>query len=208
MLNEYVAADATPGDEPRIPSSWSLPDLAYEGEAWAVLRLKIAKTSFAGSPASNALLRVTLRYTGLDGEPRAIQSEPLSLEVLPASAFNAVAEDELVARRVGEIEAARSHEQARDAARRGDWDAVGAAISRASMVAGDNEWVQASVRSMRDLATGRDAGVFAKAASFQASRMYTRLAAQDEDVSGFRKKAVAYLRRKTNQGKGEEPPPA
>jgi hypothetical protein len=61
---------------------------------------------------------------------------------------------------------------------------------------------------MRDLATGRDARLLAKAASFQAHRMQTRLAAQEEDVSGFRKKAVAYLRRKTNQGKGEEPPPA
>ncbi len=51
---------------------------------------------------------IALRYTGIDGEPRAIQPQACALPVLPASAFGAISDDELVLRRMSELEAAKS----------------------------------------------------------------------------------------------------
>ena len=41
-----------------------------------------------------ALAAFSVRYTTLDGEPRTIPLQSLALPALPASAFNAIAEDE------------------------------------------------------------------------------------------------------------------
>jgi Ca-activated chloride channel family protein len=130
MLNDYAPAE---------DGAWWLPDLAYSGEAWAVLRLKVSADALAapaGSPPSDPdghvyVISVTLRYQGVDGEPRAIQPVALALPVLSAAAFAAVAEDELVVRRVGELEAADLQRKARDAALRGDWQGVSSLLQRA-----------------------------------------------------------------------------
>ena len=74
-----------------------MPDLAYGGEAWAVIRLRVPKSLADAASGLVSLLSVSVRYTGLDGEPRAIKPESLALEAIAASAFDAVAEDELVA---------------------------------------------------------------------------------------------------------------
>jgi Ca-activated chloride channel family protein len=201
MLNDYVV-DASVS----TTSAWSLPDLAYGGEAWAVLRLKIARQC-VDAPAAVALLTARVRYVGLDGEPRAIDAEPLRLPTLPASAFHAIAEDELVARRAGEVEAARLQQQARDAARRGEWSEVSSLITRALRVADDNPWVRESLAELRALADRKDDAMFAKESAFQAHRMQTRLAARDESAGSHRvANVLAYLRRKTNQGKGDGQP--
>jgi hypothetical protein len=50
--------------------------------------------------------------------------------------------------------------------------------------------------------------MFAKESAFQARRMHTRLAAQDEgdsDANIIGSASYSYLRRKTHQGKGDEP---
>jgi Ca-activated chloride channel family protein len=89
MLNDYVAD----GD-----NAWLLPNLAFGGEAWAVIRLRIPSpvTAADAEAAALSLCSFSLRYTTLDGEPRAIQPMSLALPVLPASAFGAIAEDDLV----------------------------------------------------------------------------------------------------------------
>ena len=76
-------------------------------------------------------LSISLRYTSLDGEPRAIQPQDFALPVFPASSFNAIAEDELVVQRVSELEAAELQLKARKAAMRGDWETVMQLLRRA-----------------------------------------------------------------------------
>jgi Ca-activated chloride channel family protein len=209
MLNDYVTAE---------DGGWWLPDLAYAGEAWAVVRLKVRApaTSAAGSDtaattgateAPIALASFALRYATPDGEPRAIQPVSLALPALPAAAFHAIAEDELVARRAGELEAARIQTKARQAAARGDWHEVAAALQQAESAARDNAWVQDSLAELRSLAEERDATSFAKESAFAARKMSTRLAACDELQGAYDAPAKAeYLRRKSSQGKGEPKP--
>jgi hypothetical protein len=98
MLNDYGAAS---------DHAWWLPDLAFGGEAWAIVRFKVPKKLVDSSASDPVTLgTIALRYTGIDGESRAIQPEACTLPVLPASAFGAISDDELVLRRMSELEAA------------------------------------------------------------------------------------------------------
>ena len=206
MLNDYAPAE---------DGRWWLPDLAWSGEAWAVLRLKVPADALA-EPAAAApshpdghvhVVSVALRYQGVDGEPRAIQPVALALPVLSAAAFAAVAEDALVVRRVGELEAADLQRKARDAALRGDWQGVNSLLQRAEKLGVDNPWIAAVVGELHRLAQRRDRGMFAKQSAYGSLRMNTRLAERSE--SHFVDEAApqpSYLRRKANPGKGQEPP--
>ena len=201
MLNDYVAD----GD-----NAWLLPNLAFGGEAWAVIRLRVPSPAAAGDAEAAALplCSFSLRYATLDGEPRAIQPISLALPALPASAFGAIAEDELVARRADELEAAYLQTKARAAARRGDWAGVARSLKRAERIAENNPWVAESIKELRELAARKDEVMFAKESAFSARVMNTRLAARDEVQNPHGSAApAAYLRRKGSQGKADRKPP-
>jgi Ca-activated chloride channel family protein len=201
VLNDYVHTDN---------EGWALPDLAFGGEAWAVVRFKVPSLAQAGegwAEGLTSLCSFSLRYTTLDGEPRAIQPTPLALPTFPASAFAAIAEDDLVVRRADELEAAHLQEKARAAARRRDWNGVAAALKKAERIAGNNPWVAASLSELRELAARKDEESFAKEAMFASRRMSTRLAASHESLSVQSAPSASYLRRKSSQGRADPKPP-
>jgi len=160
-----------------------------------------------GSVATGAvsLGTIALRYTGHDGEPRAILPQAISLPVLPASAFNASSEDELVLRRLGEIEAAGIQARARQAAMNDDWDTVTRLLRKAEKLGADNPWIAAVIVELHKLAARRDQARFSKAAAYGSRQMHSRLAGRDESLDPHDTPQAAYLRRKSNQGKGEGP---
>ncbi len=197
MLNDYgVASD----------HAWWLPDLAYGGEAWAVVRFKVPKQQVGTSTSNPVKLgTIALRYTGIDGEPRAIQPESCALPVLPSAAFGAISEDELVLRRVDELEAAGIQLRARHAAMNGEWDTVMRLLRKAEKLGVDNPWIAAVVVELRKLAERRDQDLFSKASAYGSQRMHSRLAMRDESVDALDSPPPApYLRRKSNQGKGDD----
>jgi len=197
MLNDYAAAGDT---------AWRLPDLAYGGEAWAVLRFKVPKKLVAageGHAAGVTLGTIALRYTGIDGEPRAIQPQACALPVLPASAFGAISDDELVLRRMSELEAADLQVKARRAAMAGDWDTVMRLLRKAEKLGSDNPWIAAVVVELRKLAERRDEAMFAKASAYGSQRMQSRLAAREEIGDANVGEQATYLRRKSHQGRGD-----
>jgi len=194
MLNEYGAAS---------DHAWWLPDLAYGGEAWAIVRFKVPRKLVASRTAT--LGTIALRYTGIDGEPRALQPEACTLPVLPAAAFGAISEDELVLRRMGELDAAEIQLQARRAAMDGDWDTVMSLLRKAEKLGVDNPWIAAVVVELRKLAERRNQAMFSKASAYGSRCMQSRLAVRDESLhAGAAPPVAAYLRRKSNQGKGDD----
>ncbi len=197
MLNEYAAVAET---------AWWLPDLAYGGEAWAIVRFKVPK-KLVGSGADDAVTlgTIALRYTGVDGEPRSLQPAACVLPVLPAAAFGAISEDELLLRRLGELEAADIQLQARRAAMQGEWDTVMRLLRKAEKLGAANPWIAAVVVELRKLAQQRNEAMFSKASAYGSRRMQSRLAVRDESLdAGAVPPAAAYLRRKSNQGKGDD----
>lgn len=195
LLNGYARS---PG------GGWRLPDLAYDGEAWALLRVTVeANVAAAGDTAS--LLKVHARWRDLDGVAGEHGLVRLELPVMPAAAYAAVAEDPLVRRRVDEVSVAGLKETAREAARRHDWDTVEHMLAEARRMSRDNPWLLSVVDELETLARQRDAVMFAKEAMYSARRERTRLAARYEDASPEVQEVASFLRRKSAQGKSEPP---
>ena len=162
MLNEYGAAS---------DNAWWLPDLAYGGEAWAIVRFKVPRKLVASRTAR--LGTIALRCTGIDGE----------------------------------LDAAEIQLQARRAAMDGDWDTVMSLLRKAEKLGVDNPWIAAVAVELRKLAERRNQAMFSKASAYGSRCMQSRLAVRDESLhAGAAPPVAAYLRRKSNQGKGDDNP--
>jgi Ca-activated chloride channel homolog len=121
MLNLYEAGK---------DGSWRLPDLAYDGEAWAAVRLHCDSASLPAAGETLALLQANVQYLNLEGTECQLPEGWLSLPVLTAEKLSAVSENQDVVRRVVEAEAARLQELAGQAARREDWKEVQTLLNR------------------------------------------------------------------------------
>ena len=199
---EGVSVEVLNGYRRGARGGWRLPDVAYEGEAWAVLQLTVeAGTATAGEVRELAKVRAAWR--DLDGVERETSPESLALPAMHAAAYSAVAEDPLVRRRVDELVVASMQQRAREGARRGDWNAVNLALSQARQMAADNPWLQGSVAELEGLARKRDDVMFAKEAMYSSRRVRSRLASVTESRDPGDMDAPDYLRRKRAQGKAE-----
>jgi Ca-activated chloride channel family protein len=142
-----------------------LPDLAYGGEAWAVLRLTVPRSVVeTGGEGDVHLLTASLAYTDLDGHPDRSKPVHLRLSRLPAAAFAAIAANELVAHRSTELRAAALQEEGREAALCGDWHRVQELLRELRELAESNPWLRASVEKLEDYARRRETQSFSKEA--------------------------------------------
>ncbi|NNC54234.1 MAG: VWA domain-containing protein, partial [Pseudomonadales bacterium] len=203
LLNRY--------SQPGI-NEWLLPDLAYGGEAWAVLRLTFDNNWPANAPGNNAfLLQSVLRYThasaGSDTGHSARQTldASLALPVLSQSQFAQLAEDETVSARCKELYFADLQEQASDAARHGDWASVDSYLSKMDSAASNNPWLQESLKNTRRYAKQRQRENFSKEARYHSTRLRDRLVAPAECSVAYAASdelgIPSFLRRKPQQGK-------
>lgn len=196
LLNDYPVEDLRGFPVARLP------DLAWGAEAWALVELQVTAPPEGAEPVF--LLQTEVTAVDLDGQPVAFQDAQLKLPVLSPQAWEALASDPLVVRRLAELQAGKLLEQARSAARHGDWSAIDRLLQEARQRFTDNPWVQQVLQSMADLAARRDEAGFAKEARYSSRRMHTRLAAKDEALSSAGDMDVpAFLRRKSAQGKAQ-----
>jgi Ca-activated chloride channel homolog len=183
--------------------SYRMPDLAYEGESWAVIRLTVPKAhTGAGDGSLIDLGSIAIRCQDLEGNPHRLPPVKVSLPSLLPVAFGAIVEDQLVTRRVRELEAANIQDRAQSAARRGDWAEVNRLLGEAKQNAKDNEWLGKVVEKLEELARQADEAMFSKEAMYASRKMRSRLAAMSEPASPS-EPSPSYLRRKSEQGKGQ-----
>lgn len=196
VLNDYLSTGE---------GTWALPDLAFGGEVWALVRLRVPAALCTPGAAVTELVRARVVYEDLATATQASSAASLSLGAVPAAAFEAIAEDERVVARARELRAAELQLEAREAARRGDWQRVDAILARAAEEARDNPWVEQALAALRRYAEQRRTEEFSKEAMYSSRRMSTRMAAPDESVRAYAASAQmdipAFLRRKVQQGK-------
>jgi len=188
--------------------TWRLPDVAYEGEAWALLKLSI-DPALSARHETLEVLSVRASWRDLEGRAGECSGALPALPTMPAAAYAAVAEDELVRRRVEEVTIAGLQDTARQAASRHDWVTVNRTLARARTLAGDNAWMQTVVMELEGIAARRDEVMFQKEAAYSSRRARSRLAMQVESTEFREQHTPAFLRRKSVQGKAEpesEPP--
>ena len=197
LLNDYPQLE---------DGSWQLPDVSYDGEVWALV--KVTVPADLPAPAHGAdieILKGFLSFTDIDTNLVDTRSCSLRLPQLPADAWAAIAENESVKARMQEVRVAQIQQQLRTAAQRGDWRTVEELIQQAELEAGGNAWLKASLESIKRYALARDEARMSKEARYSSKRMMTRMASVDElscDYSLFDEaQKPKHLRRKGEQGK-------
>lgn len=195
VLNAYPQVERS--DFP----AWRLPDVAWGAEAWAMLKVTVPVELVREE--NLAVLQVAVSGIGLDGRPVSLPDAKLTLPVLPAHAFAAIAHSELVERRLLELEAARFLTLAREAALKGQWETVQSILAEATRRLGTHEWVKEILAQISKLAEQQDRRAFGKEAMFSAFRLQSRLAETDEARVLNEAAKPGYLRRKKAQGLAE-----
>lgn len=190
-------------DNVRADGPLSLTDLAYDAEAWLLVRLHYG----AKSAGVHALVSASISGMFSHGESYHIGPTLLELPALTPSAFVALPNDSLVLRRGSESAAARLLLSFRNSLMRGDSEGAKRSLAEARALGRDNAWIAESVTEMEDL-LAQDEAMAAKEALYTAGKFQKRLAAPSErDYSRDETEAIdipAFLRRKSSQGKGKK----
>lgn len=194
MLNDCQRAEG---------GGWQLPDVAWASEAWCVLRIRVLKARLPSMGSPLVVARVRVVAEDLDGRAVQIEQHAISVPVVGTASWQALPVDELVARRVAELEAAVVLRRMREAAGVDDWAAVGELLATAEAQFAGNEWVAAILASMRGLAAAREQRRFMKESMFSSARLSKRLSAHDEVHALAEDVQPLYLRRKAAEGKSE-----
>jgi Ca-activated chloride channel family protein len=191
---------------PDTAAGWRLPDLAWGAEAWAVLRVKGPAGALPPVGRLCTVLRVDVRAQGPEGDAVALERAGLSFPVLTPAAFDDLADDELVTRRLTELSAAEALMAMRRAAAANDWPRVDTLLAAARRQFAGNAWVAAVLETMRSIADSRERERAMKEMMYSSGKLRSRLAAKDESLQfcvADDETVPAYLRRKRAQGKGE-----
>ena len=196
ILNDFEAAP---------DGSWRMPDLAYDGEAWAAVRLRVSGAGLLAAGEAFNLLKASIAYRELDEAESHLPETMLTLPVKTAQEYLDVPEDESVLLRISEAEAARIQEKASRAARRGDWAQVEQALEETRPMAAHSPWLAEVVASLENLAAQRDQVMYAKEAVYASRNLSSQIRSKHEtpsilaDVS-----APMFLQRKARQGRSSQ----
>jgi Ca-activated chloride channel family protein len=183
-----------------------LPDIPMGAEAWAVVELQIPAALAISSGMQILQVGVTARDT--EGAPIAIADETLRMKAVTAEQWSALPLDAAVLARKTELEAGRFIEQARAAARAGDWAALQAMLAEATQRFADHPWVVDVLSGLAELAQERNQERFSKEAMYTSRSMNSRISAKDEggyDVAE-NDESPSYVVRKKFQGKARGEP--
>ena len=184
--------------------AWALPDLAFAAEAWAMLEITIP----AGAPALGEVLAlpitVSIQAAQKDSAPLFLMAALPPLPVISAADREAMPADELVARRLLELDAADALEAVRAALAADNWALAQQLASAAQTRLAGNEWATAILATMQRMIGARDKWFAMKEAAFASRSMRSRLSSLDETrfCAGNEPSIRVFLRRKPEQGKG------
>ena len=193
----------------RTHDTWLLPDVAYGGEAWAVFRLTVGEDALSQVDTTGNLtvLELTASFADMNGARHETPKVFVTLPLMPADAYEALAENELVRQRVLELRSADFQRRAAEAARVENWGEVDRLLLQAESEAGDNPWVAEVLVVLRRIAALRESRTFRKRARYSEAQFERRIADKKERLFGsageFEDQKAVYLRRKREQGKRE-----
>lgn len=187
-----------------------LPDIAYGGEAWVVVRLTVPRSLTAPEAELAELLTATLSYVAVDGGETGMSGPVhVALAVLPDRLFEATPLDAMVGRRVGELRAATLLKSAADHARRGNWTRVDSLMDELRGEASLNAWLAASIERLEAYVQERRPQEFVKETNYKADDLRTRLADPGEGgtySADEEARLPLFVRRKLEAGKQMPPP--
>lgn len=190
------------------PGWYSLPDVAWGAEAWMMVRLHLAPNPSADPRLPHPLLAVVVEAELDEGKP--IQPLPgvLALPLVPEADLNGIVEDELVARRLKELQFAEWTAQIRAVAAAGDSKGAEKRMAELQQRVADHPWLLDKVIALKALMQ-RDAAMSLKEMRYSAYRTSRRQTAKVEAAYQSSEtessEVQAFLRRKPSEGQGRKP---
>ena len=181
-----------------------MPDLAFGADIWALLKIKV-NVELCTQPVGSSLkiLSAYVDYLDQDGADQRSETSKMRINLCGRTAFAELEADETVQMRAIEVRAATLQENAQVAARAGNWTEVDNIMFDLEALGKENEWVKASVASLRQYSLEREQEAFSKESLYKSRRMKQRRVAMNEVRFSDASEAMqpSYLRRKTEQGK-------
>ena len=194
QLNGYALA---------APGHWSLPDLAYQSEAWAMFRLQGTVATQPGEALDLGRIKVTWQDT--HGKATESLLMPFSLPTVSEEVFSTLLKDALVANRIAELRIGLLQELAHQAAQAEDWDLVRIYLDEMKTLAADHPWSKAVVDELSSLMERREYHSLTKEFRYGSMGSSSRLTDLNEDLC--LPGTSSYTRRKPRQGKAMPPDP-
>lgn len=185
--------------------TYQLSELAWGAESWLAVRLHISPTALG---QSRDLLAATVQGKALDGQIITTHAAMLSLPATEQAAYEALPADEVVQRRLLEVDFAKSSLDLSRLVNAGDVSGARSLVKDLEKRFGLHPWLQAKLTRLRELAE-RDPEMMSKEVRFNSRKMSKRLVANCEvafSVDETNMAMPAFLRKKSEEGKGRKGP--
>lgn len=197
LRNDYERAE---GDA----LAWKLPDLAFGAEAWAYLKIVVPHV-FLDAATVNLPITLSIKAAGAGSTPLFFMASLPPIERMTRAALMNLPAHAIVEARREELAAGDALELVRRLIAHGRWDAASTEVDKAQQRFAANPWCKGILDTMQRMIARRDAFA-AKEAAYASAAMRRRLAARDELKFCLDPADIpAFLRRKTEQGKGRRP---
>ena len=185
--------------------TWLLPDLAFASEAWAVLEFDIPAIEVGMGTSVSLPITVSVQAATHDSTPLFLIAAVPALPIMSIEQIDAIAADELVARRVVELDAADALAAVQVAIVADNWPLAEQLLEAAQGRFAQHEWAAAILATMKRLVGERNARLASKEVVYARRSMSGRLASTEEanSIDYDALSVPAFLRRKAEQGKGE-----
>lgn len=199
LRNDFVPVDGK-------AMSWSLPDLAFASEAWAVLEFEIPPSDAAVGTLVSLPITVSVLAATQESAPVFLMAAIPPLQVVEATTLEAMPADTLVARRILELDAGDALDAVREAIEAHDWVLATRLVEVAQVRFAHHEWAMAIMASMARLVAQQDEHLSTKEARYGKRSLNVRLSSINEAAFGFEEASIPeFLKRKSEQGKGRRP---
>lgn len=184
---------------------WSLPSIAANSEVWMAVSLSMKEV--AKAQKSGEVLRFTIKAKDSEGMQQRFSVSLPEFKVVDAQTYKNSEENELVARRFVEVEAADLQREARSYVRARNWEAVERLLMQLQERSINNPWLNETVKYLRQLMDRRDYDTMEKELMYSSRQMKNRSASLNDTVffcMDSQAELPAFLRKKMAQGRSTD----
>lgn len=184
---------------------YCMPAIAQGSEVWMAISLSMSEVIHLQD--SGPVLRCTILAKDKEGIEHEFTVSLPQLKVVSLSDYQLAQEDELVARRFNEVEAADIQREARLYVRDRNWSAVTRLIDKLEERSRENPWLAETVGYLRKLLERRDHEAMEKELMYSSDKLKNRVASLDDSVvfsMEFENIKPAFMRKKVTQGKNSD----
>ena len=196
VRNDYVQNTAL---------QYCLPAIAQGSEVWMAISLSMSEVIHLQDNGS--VLRCTIFAKDTDGIEHEFAVSLPQMKIVPLVDYQMAQENELVARRFNEVEAADIQREARLHVRDRNWSAVERLMGKLEVRSRENPWLAETVSYLRKLLERRDHEAMEKELMYSSDKLKNRVADLNDSVLFcMDAEAVkpAFMRKKVTQGRNSD----